>query len=158
MKKNTLDPIRSKYIAGPGRIRDLDACDVSGKVRVLRVEAVVPENVEADTIILGELPGGHSLFLGHQSLIEVSEVPTKGKSTTTFSIGLGSYFEPMGLKVDSCKNSLVKDKELKKAQTLLGNTETAKLKCVAATEITMTTSVPLKAGTVVRGFLAYSHD
>lgn len=157
------DSIRSKYIAGPGRARDLDACDVSGKVRILRVEAKVPSGASADTIVLGNLPGGHSLFLGYHSLVQI--VPPEGstfkdlfESEPFFSVGHGRYDEPMGEFIDTDLEAYVETKKLKETQSLLGNLEAIKLKCVAQTEIIMSVSELLPAGTIIRGYIAYSHD
>lgn len=154
-EKKVTPPVSSKYIAaGAGRALDLDACDVSGKVRILRVECTVPKGQEADSLVIGRLPSGHSLFLGHLSMIEVSEVPKDCK----FYVGLGERQEPLGERLKADTAALVKTKELKTVQTLLGSLDKAKVRAIAPVEVIMTLTTPLPAGTVVRGYLAYSTD
>lgn len=148
-----LEPIVSKFIAS-GMGQDLDACDVSGKVRILRVECAVPKKQTADTFVIGRLPSGHTLFLGHLSMIEISEVPAE----TSFSVGLGDLQEPMGERLKASLSALVESKELKARQSLLGSLEFSKVKSVGQVDVLLTTSTPLPEGTVVRGFLAYSVD
>lgn len=155
VSKKVWPPVSSIFIAGgSGRLSDLDACDVSGKVRILRVECVVPEGQTADSFVIGRLPAGHSLFLGHLSLLSVSEVPAE----TKFYVGLGERQEPLGERLKAELAALVETKELRSAQTLLGNMGKAKVRAVAPVEIIMTTTNPLPAGTVVKGYLAYSTD
>lgn len=153
--KQILDPVESVFIASSvNRPVDLDACDVSGKVRILRVECTVPKGKTADTFVIGRLPSGHSLFLGHLSLIEVSPVPAE----VTFDLGMGTRQEPLGERLAADLTAFVEGKEVKAFQSLLGKLDQAKVRATAQTEVIMTTSEPLPEGTVIRGYLAFSAD
>ena len=148
-------PVMSQFLVhDENNGSDLDACDVFGKVRILRVECAVPDGQESDTFVIGRLPAGHSLFLGHQSMIEVSPVPTE----VFFDLGLGARQEPLGERLAADLTALVEGKELKPVQSLLGKLDNAKVRAIAQTEVILTTSEPLTAGTVIRGFMAFSAD
>lgn len=137
--------------------KDIDACDVSGKVRIHRFQATLA--TETNKILLGRLPAGHSVFLGQMSLLEVirpAETPKASK--LTFSVGFGAFHEPMGETRAPKKDAFVKNKDLQVLQSLIGSLEDLKLMSTGMVDILLTTSAPLDKGTVVRGYLAYSHD
>lgn len=147
--------VRSDFMPrGGGHSLSLDTCDVSGKARIMRVRCTVPEGQENTQFILGNLPGGHTLFLGHLSYVEVSPVPEE----TDFWVGLGTYQEPMGERVKGDAAALVETRKMNQRQTLLGNLAKAKVRSVGAVDVILTTNKALPAGTTITGFLAFSSD
>lgn len=156
----TNNPVVSTFIANSGELNaDLDACDVYGKVRILRVSCTVPtaDTDGTTTFVLGKMPPGHSLFLGHLSLINVSPVPD-AEDDVTFDLGLGSRQEPLGELLAADLDALVDGADLLASQTLLGTLANAKVRAIGRTEIIMTTSDPLPADTVIEGYLAFAAD
>lgn len=153
--------IRSEFLSTVGWASNFDACDVSGKVRIQRVSLQVPEGSEGeDVFVLGALPPGHTVFLGDMSRLYVRNPQTKLKTTVKYSVRLGSYTEPAGLsvKANAQETLLASEQSLKGVQSIPIKNGLRKHKAVQATEVILSTSEPLPAGTEIEGYLAYSHD